>query len=132
MKVKIRLARWGSRNNNFFGIVAAPVRFARDGRHLDSLGTYNPIPYREPNLTSKTPKTVATKHLELNVDRIKYWLSVGAQASGTMHNMLISAGVTKGKKINVLPKKSPPASAQAPASETKEATEAAPAEAVQA
>jgi small subunit ribosomal protein S16 len=70
MVVRLRLARWGARNNPFYGIVAANVRAARDGKHLERLGTYNPIP-DENNV----------KHLELDVDRIKYWLSVGAQPS---------------------------------------------------
>lgn len=61
------------------------------GNFLERLGSYNP----------------KTKERVLNEDRIKHWLSVGAQASGTMHNMLISAGVITGTKINVLPKKTP-------------------------
>ncbi|KAH6562737.1 hypothetical protein BASA50_010006 [Batrachochytrium salamandrivorans] len=70
MVVRIRLARWGAANNPLYGIVAANLRAARDGKHLERLGTYNPIPDHN-----------RTKHLELNVDRIKYWLSVGAQPS---------------------------------------------------
>ncbi|KAJ8324847.1 hypothetical protein BDV3_004766 [Batrachochytrium dendrobatidis] len=70
MVVRIRLARWGAANNPFYGIVVANLRAARDGKHLERLGTYNPI--SDHNMT---------KHLELNVDRIKYWLSVGAQPS---------------------------------------------------
>ena len=38
-------------------------------------------------------------------DRIKYWMSVGAKPSGTVHNMLVSAGLLNAKKINVLPRK---------------------------
>ena len=89
MKVKIRLARWGSKRNNFFGLVAAPVKFARDGKHLDRLGTYNPHPYFELSGTTK----VATKHLELNIDRIKYWLSVGAQPTHRVAWLLAKAGI---------------------------------------
>eukprot|EP00842_Homolaphlyctis_polyrhiza_P005111 jgi/Hompol1/5600/HPOL_004570-RA len=70
MVVRIRLARWGAANNPFYGIVAANVRAARDGKHLERLGTYNPKPDHN-----------NTKHIELNVQRIKYWLSVGAQPS---------------------------------------------------
>lgn len=68
MVLKIRLARWGARNNPFYGIVLAQQRAARDGKHLERLGTYNPIPSED-----------GVKHVELNCDRIKYWLSVGAQ-----------------------------------------------------
>ncbi|KAJ3324161.1 hypothetical protein HDV06_000702 [Boothiomyces sp. JEL0866] len=70
MVVRIRLARWGARNNPFYGIVAANARAPRDGKHLERLGTYNPM--RDEN---------GHKHLELATDRIKYWLGVGAQPS---------------------------------------------------
>ena len=70
MVVRIRLARWGAANNPFYGLVAANLRAARDGKHLERLGTFNPI-----------PDAAGVKHLELKVDRIKYWLSVGAQPS---------------------------------------------------
>jgi small subunit ribosomal protein S16 len=81
------------------------------------LGTYNP----------------ATKARTLKDDRIKHWISVGAKPSDTMHNMLLSAGIIKGKKINVLPKKTvakveapaaeaaAPAAAEAPAAEATQA-----------
>jgi ribosomal protein S16 len=44
---------------------------------------------------------------EAKADRVKHWISVGAQTSPTVHNLLISKGVIEGKKINVLPKKKP-------------------------
>ena len=68
MVVKIRLARWGARNNPFYGIVVANSRAPRDGKHLERVGTYNPIPDQN-----------QTKFVELDVKRIKYWISVGAQ-----------------------------------------------------
>ena len=68
-------------------IVAEHARGPKTGNFLEVLGTYDP----------------KTKARTLNADRIKYWISVGAQPSDTMHNMLISAGITSGKKINVLP-----------------------------
>lgn len=68
MVVKIRLARWGASNNPFYGIVVANARAARDGKHLERVGTYNPLPDNNNR-----------KHIELNTQRIKYWLSVGAQ-----------------------------------------------------
>ena len=73
-------------------IVTEHTRPAKTGDFVEQVGTYNP----------------KSKERNLNADRIKYWLSVGAQPSGTVHNMLITLGITKGKKINVLPKKSPP------------------------
>ncbi len=56
-------------------------------------------------LGSYHPKTKAT---EINAERVKYWISVGAQATGTVHNMLVTKGIVTGKKVNVLPKKTAP------------------------
>ncbi|KAI9103178.1 ribosomal protein S16 domain-containing protein [Phlyctochytrium arcticum] len=70
MVVKIRLARWGASHNPFYGVVVANHRAARDGKHLERVGTYDPIPDKE-----------GIKRIELNVERIKYWLGVGAQPS---------------------------------------------------
>lgn len=77
MVVRIRLARWGRRNRPFYRIVAADARAKRDGRFLETLGTYNPISH------SKREAAHHIKRVALNVQRIKYWLSVGAQPSET-------------------------------------------------
>ena len=91
--LKIRMQRTGRANMPTFRIIVTEhARAAKTGNFVERLGTYNP----------------KTKERNLNGERVKYWLSVGAKASDTMHNMLISAGIIKGKKINVLPKKSPP------------------------
>ena len=58
------------------------------GKYVERVGFYNP----------------RSKERTLVEDRIKYWMSVGAKPSGTVHNMLVSAGVLNAKKINVLPK----------------------------
>ena len=68
-------------------IVAEHTRGPKTGNFVEILGTYDP----------------KSKVRTLDADRIKYWISVGAQPSATMHNMLVSAGITTGKKINVLP-----------------------------
>lgn len=87
------MQRTGKINQPSFRIIVTEhTESPKTGNFVEKLGTYNP----------------KTKERNLNTERIKYWLSVGAQASGTMHNMLISAGVIEGKKVNVLPKKSPP------------------------
>ena len=55
----------------------------------------------------------------MNIERIKYWLSVGAKASDTMHNMLVTVGVIQGKKINILPAYKEPAKEESkPAAES--------------
>lgn len=62
----------------------------------------------------------------LKADRIKHWISVGAQPSPTVHNMLVSEKIISGKKINVLPKFVAP---EKPAEEVKEEKAAPAAEA---
>lgn len=91
--LKIRMQRIGRINMPAYRlIVAEHARGPKTGNIVEKVGTYNP----------------KTKERQLDAERIKYWLSVGAQASGTVHNMLISVGIITGKKINVLPRKSPP------------------------
>ncbi|KAJ3140817.1 hypothetical protein HK100_008988 [Physocladia obscura] len=82
MVVKIRLARWGVRNNPFYGVVVANARAPRDGRHLERVGTYNPV-----------PDASKTKHIELDYARIKYWLGVGAQPTDRVAWLLEKAGL---------------------------------------
>ena len=90
--LKIRLQRIGRKNNPSFRIVVTDSRKGpKSGKYLELLGAYDPI-----------RSTVAVKE-----QRIKHWISNGAQVSGTVHNILIQEGVIDGKKINVLPKKSP-------------------------
>jgi small subunit ribosomal protein S16 len=73
-------------------IVVEHTEGPKTGNFVEKLGTYNP----------------KTKQQNLNADRVKHWLAMGAKASGTVHNMLVTAGVISGKKVNVLPRKSPP------------------------
>lgn len=109
--LKIRMQRIGRKNDPAFRVVVAEhTRSPKAGNFLERLGSYNP----------------KTKERHLDADRIKHWLSVGAQASGTMHNMLISAGIIAGTKINVLPRKTPIAK-EAPVEEAKAAPVEAPA-----
>ncbi|KAJ3195165.1 hypothetical protein HK101_000942 [Irineochytrium annulatum] len=83
MVVRIRLARWGARNNPFFGIVVANAKAASTKKHLERVGTYNPIPDRN----------TGVKHIEMNWDRIKYWLGVGAQPSSRVAWLLEKANL---------------------------------------
>ena len=88
--LKIRLQRIGRINQPSYRLVVIEhTRAPKSGNFVEQVGTYNP----------------KTKERTLQADRIIYWISKGAQASGTVHNMLISADVIKGKKMNVLPKK---------------------------
>ncbi len=67
--VVIRLARGGNKKRPFYRIVAADKRCARDGRYIEQLGIYNPIAQGQ-----ETP-------LKINVERLQYWQSHGAQVS---------------------------------------------------
>lgn len=90
--LKIRLQRVGRKHDPSFRVVVTDSRFAaQSGKALEVLGSYNP---RFDNPTLKE-------------DRIKEWIAKGAQVSGTVHNILVGAGIIKGKKVNVLPKKAP-------------------------
>lgn len=111
--LKIRLQRTGRTNNPSYRVVVTEhTNGPKSGRAVESLGSYNP----------------KSKERILNEERIKHWLSKGAQASGTMHNMLISAGITSGKKVNVLPKKTVPKKDEPAAETPAETTPEAPAE----
>ena len=88
----IRLQRIGKRNDPSFRVVAVDSKLsAKKGKPVELLGTHD----RVRNVT------------KLNDDRIKYWISKGAQVSDSMNNLLIVNGVIEGVKKNVLPKKTP-------------------------
>jgi small subunit ribosomal protein S16 len=88
----MRLQRVGRKNDPSYRIVVTDKRTSvKSDRHVDRLGSYNP----------------KTKQFQLDADKAKDWLSKGVQPSDTLHNLLISKKVIEGKKINVLPKKSP-------------------------
>jgi len=82
----IRFIRTGKRNQPFFRIVVTDKKNPpRGGRFLEVLGFFNPL----------------TKEKGLKKERIKYWLSVGAQTSDRVHNLLVSEKIIEGKKIDV-------------------------------
>ena len=126
MALKLRMARGGRRNMPFYRIVVADSRAPRDGKFIEKLGTYNPL------VANDNPNRVV-----LNIERIKYWLSQGAQPSDRIAMLLGKAGVIDMPKWNDSPKKSAPkAKAQERVKEkeekavkAKEAAEAAAAEA---
>jgi small subunit ribosomal protein S16 len=120
MAIKIRMSRAGAKNRPFFKIVAADSRSPRDGRFLEKLGTYDPL------LGKDNPKRVV-----LDVERIKYWLSVGAKPSDRIARFLYEANLGAKPVIRETPKKSAPkakaqerAKAAAAEGEKKEGAEA--------
>lgn len=66
------MQRLGRHRRPFYRISAIDARTRRDGRVIEQLGWYDPT------------AADATKQMELNSDRVKYWLSVGAQPSDTV------------------------------------------------
>ena len=79
MAVKLRLRRMGRKKLPLWTIVAADSRRARDGRYIEKLGNYNPL--------------VKPSSVDLNVERIHYWLAQGAQPSDTVRNLLSREGI---------------------------------------
>ena len=79
MAVKIRLKRMGAKKRPFYRVVIADSRSPRDGRFIETVGTYNPI----------------TQPAEINLDEAKIlsWLSNGAQPTGTVRALLSNAGI---------------------------------------
>jgi small subunit ribosomal protein S16 len=114
----IRLQRTGRKHEPTFRLVLTDSKNSpKSGKFLEILGSHDP---RHKEATS------------IKGDRIKEWMSKGVQLSGTVHNLLIEKKVIDGKKINVLPKKTPivkevveEVKAEAPKAEVK-AEEAAP------
>ncbi|KAK3014705.1 hypothetical protein RJ639_008375 [Escallonia herrerae] len=82
MVVRLRLSRFGCKNKPFYRVMAADSRSPRDGKHLEVLGYYNPLPGQD-----------GGKRMGLNFDRVKYWLSVGAQPSDPVQRLLFRAGL---------------------------------------
>ncbi len=74
MSVKIRLARHGAKKKPFYRIVVANIESPRDGRFLEVVGTYNPLP---------DPPEVTLKN-----DRIQYWIAQGAEPTETVKTLI--------------------------------------------
>ncbi|KLK97013.1 ribosomal protein bS16, rpsP [Lactococcus lactis subsp. lactis] len=81
MSVKIRLTRMGSKKKPFYRINVADSRAPRDGKFIETVGTYNPL--------------VTEEQVTLKEERVLEWLSKGAQPSDTVRNLLSKAGVMK-------------------------------------
>lgn len=115
--VKIRLRRMGAKKRPFYRLVVADSRTARNGRFIELVGTY------DPNLDPPA--------INLNKERIEYWLGTGAQPSDTARWLLKTQGFLGGlaekPKAAKKAKKEEPAAEAAPVKEKKEkAEEAAP------
>jgi len=74
MAVKLRLTRTGSKKRPFYRVVAINAAARRDGRPLEFLGHYNPM---------TNPATI-----EINQEKVKKWLDMGAEVSDTVRGLL--------------------------------------------
>ncbi|CAL9734373.1 small ribosomal subunit protein bS16m [Monosporozyma servazzii] len=92
--VRIRLARFGRKNNPVYNIVVTQAFRARDAKPIEVLGTYNPRPFGL-NLTKTKKKSneLPWKDVKLDCNRAQYWIGVGAQPSDTMIRILKKAGI---------------------------------------
>ena len=114
MSVKIRLARGGAKKRPHYSIVVADSRFARDGRFIEKLGTFDPM----------KPKDSADR-VHFDHDKAKAWLAKGAQPTDRVERFLEAAGLWK-RKASVNPEKAKP---KKKAQERLDAADAAAAEA---
>jgi small subunit ribosomal protein S16 len=74
MAVRIRLARHGAKKKPFYRIVVADSESPRDGRYLETVGTYNPL---------LDPAEISVKQ-----ERVQYWLEQGAIPTDTVRSLL--------------------------------------------
>ena len=79
MAVRLRMVRRGRKKRPFYSVVAADTAKTRAGSYIEKLGTFDPL--------------VEENGLNLNEERIKYWLGVGASPSDTVANLIKKAGI---------------------------------------
>ena len=77
--VKIRLARGGTKKKPYYRVVVADQRCKRDGRYLEHIGFYNPM--------------VSENRLGIDEERVKHWLSVGAQPTERVSKLMKQAKI---------------------------------------
>lgn len=89
--LKIRLQRLGRKNDPHFKLIVTPQTYKpKTHKFIEDLGFYN----------------AKSGQKEFKGERIKYWMSVGAKVTPTVHNFLVAQNLIEGKKKNVLPRKS--------------------------
>jgi len=117
MSVRIRMKRMGRKHRPFYSICIMDKRKARDGKAIEEVGFYD---------TSVPDKS---KRVSLKMDRIDYWLSVGAQPSEKVNALIRKVkkgkfGVAAAPPPMTAPKApEPEPAAEAPAAEGEETTE---------
>lgn len=90
--LKMRLQRVGRKNDPSYRVVVTDSRNGpKSSKEVDTLGSYS----------------AKSNVFAVDGERAKDWISKGVQVSPTVHNLLVANKIVEGKKINVLPKKSP-------------------------
>ncbi|MEZ7171374.1 30S ribosomal protein S16 [Sporosarcina sp. OR05] len=79
MSVKIRLKRMGAKKTPFYRIVVADSRSPRDGRQIETVGTYNPL--------------TKPAEIKINEELALKWLQTGAKPSDTVRNLFSEQGI---------------------------------------
>ena len=82
MAISIRLSRGGSKKRPYYRIVVADARSPRDGKFIEKIGNYNPLLAKD-----------SDQRVQLDAERAKHWLSVGAQPTDRVARFLDAAGV---------------------------------------
>ncbi|HEY9163398.1 MAG TPA: 30S ribosomal protein S16 [Magnetovibrio sp.] len=126
MSLRIRLSRGGAKKRPYYRIVVADARNPRDGRFIERVGTYNPMLAKD-----------NADRITLDAERIKHWISQGAQPSDRVARFLANAGLAEKPAIPAQTKKHLPkrktleriAEKEAKLKKAAEAAEAAAAEA---
>ena len=116
--LKLRLSRGGTKKRPVYKIVVAESKFARDGRFIEKLGFFNPLLPKEKK-----------ERIGLESERIKYWLSQGAQPTTRVarilgENNFIPMPAAGNNPNKAIPKKERNKDAEAPKEEAKPAAEA--------
>jgi small subunit ribosomal protein S16 len=89
--LRIRLSRGGRKNAPVYKVVVAEASSPVKGKFVEALGMYNPM----------------TKEQNIKADRVQYWISVGAQPSRTVHNLLVRHSIIEAPKVKVTRSKAP-------------------------
>jgi small subunit ribosomal protein S16 len=84
MSLKIRLSRGGTKKRPYYRLVIAESRMPRDGRFIEKVGIYDPMQPHD-----------SADRVKLDVERIKHWLSKGAQPTDRVTLFLAKAGLAE-------------------------------------
>ena len=84
MSLKIRLTRGGAKKRPYYRIVVADSRSPRDGRFIETIGSYDPMKAKD-----------AADRVVLDLEKVQAWLAKGAQPTDRVLRFLDAAGLVK-------------------------------------